>query len=218
MDLRNLLDASVWPGLDSSERREAAARVAAQREGLRVADVDDHMAFFELDGAVFALVPGARAELGFDGDLGERVGALAPGVIEQAHQRSGGVPIDMSEWQRVEMTAPRVVGVAPFLAERDPKITGDTYIPEEAWDDPGDLEPALRRGIRDALSGEGFRLPTSDEWEYMYSAGARTFFPWGDGPWGRNLRSEPWTCRFGLVFRGNPRSPPTPTSAAATTE
>jgi hypothetical protein len=30
----------------------------------------------------------------------------------------------------------------------------------------------------------------------MYAAGARTFFPWGDGPWGRSLRLEPWTCRF----------------------
>lgn len=27
---------------------------------------------------------------------------------------------------------------------------------------------------------EGFTLPTEDEWEYLYSAGARTLFPWGE--------------------------------------
>ncbi|MEK3793858.1 hypothetical protein MKX42_19170 [Paenibacillus sp. FSL R7-0204] len=27
---------------------------------------------------------------------------------------------------------------------------------------------------------EGFTLPTEDEWEYLYGAGARTLFPWGD--------------------------------------
>jgi hypothetical protein len=43
------------------------ARVAAQRERLRLAEVDDHAAFFELDGAVFALVPGARVKLCFGG-------------------------------------------------------------------------------------------------------------------------------------------------------
>ncbi|MEK3904343.1 SUMF1/EgtB/PvdO family nonheme iron enzyme [Paenibacillus sp. FSL R7-0179] len=27
---------------------------------------------------------------------------------------------------------------------------------------------------------EGFTLPTEDEWEYLYGAGVRTLFPWGD--------------------------------------
>lgn len=61
MDLARLLDASVWTGLDDSARRDVAARLVTQREGLRLAGMQDHRAFFELDGTVFALMPGTRA-------------------------------------------------------------------------------------------------------------------------------------------------------------
>lgn len=33
---------------------------------------------------------------------------------------------------------------------------------------------------REELIREPFDLPTEDEWEYIYAAGARTLFPWGD--------------------------------------
>ena len=33
---------------------------------------------------------------------------------------------------------------------------------------------------RAELQAEGFRLPTSDEWEYVCAACARTLFRWGD--------------------------------------
>jgi hypothetical protein len=35
--------------------------------------------------------------------------------------------------------------------------------------------------LRADLRAVGFRLPTSDEWEYSCGAGARTLFRWGDG-------------------------------------
>ncbi|MEK5032558.1 SUMF1/EgtB/PvdO family nonheme iron enzyme [Paenibacillus sp. FSL R7-0302] len=66
---------------------------------------------------------------------------------------------------------------------------------------------------------EGFTLPTEDEWEYLYSAGARTLFPWGEeidesirlrhvsgsaetgnsGPYPLELPNA-----FGLLFPGDP--------------
>ncbi|OWA33388.1 hypothetical protein B9G55_22210 [Saccharibacillus sp. O16] len=33
---------------------------------------------------------------------------------------------------------------------------------------------------KDELIGSGFDLPTEEEWEYFYGAGARTLFPWGE--------------------------------------
>ncbi|OWR29970.1 hypothetical protein CDO73_12900 [Saccharibacillus sp. O23] len=33
---------------------------------------------------------------------------------------------------------------------------------------------------REDLIADPFDLPTEDEWEYVYAAGARTLFPWGD--------------------------------------
>lgn len=66
---------------------------------------------------------------------------------------------------------------------------------------------------------EGFTLPTEDEWEYLYGAGARTLFPWGDGiDEAMRLRhvsrasqgdaSEPYPLElpnaFGLCFPGDP--------------
>ncbi|WP_155972866.1 hypothetical protein [Paenibacillus sp. Leaf72] len=33
----------------------------------------------------------------------------------------------------------------------------------------------------DSTLNQEFDIPTEDEWEYMYGAGCRTLFPWGDG-------------------------------------
>ncbi|MEK4852505.1 SUMF1/EgtB/PvdO family nonheme iron enzyme [Paenibacillus sp. FSL H7-0756] len=66
---------------------------------------------------------------------------------------------------------------------------------------------------------EGFALPTEDEWEYLYGAGARTLFPWGDEiDESMRLRhvsraaegntSDPYPLEqpngFGLCFPGDP--------------
>ncbi len=35
--------------------------------------------------------------------------------------------------------------------------------------------------LRELLRGQGFSLPTADEWAYLCGGGCRTLFPWGDG-------------------------------------
>jgi hypothetical protein len=200
MTLEQLLDRQVWLGLGDSVRRDSAGQVA-ERTGLRLVSVEDERAFFEKDGTVFALVPGGRAELGFDGDLGQQVSAFDPDAVDRARRMASG-PLDMGEFQQEVMTPRRVVEIAPFLAECDPKTTGAAYFPDE-WDEvDGELGAVARRSIQGALARQGLRLATSDEWEYMYAAGATTFFPWGDSPREHYLRQDPWTQPFGLVFRG----------------
>ncbi len=34
--------------------------------------------------------------------------------------------------------------------------------------------------LKEQLAGQGFSLPTTDQWEYLCGGGCRTFFPWGD--------------------------------------
>ena len=66
---------------------------------------------------------------------------------------------------------------------------------------------------------EGFTLPTEDEWEYLYGAGARTLFPWGDeidasmrlrhvSGSGEAAAADPYPLElpnaFGLCFPGDP--------------
>ena len=48
--------------------------------------------------------------------------------------------------------------------------------------------------------GDRWRLPTPDEWEYLYAAGARTLFPWGNEWPSRKLD---FTNAFGLRFTFN---------------
>lgn len=61
------------------------------------------------------------------------------------------------------------------------------------------------------LEGQGFRLPSQDEWEYACAAGSRSLFHWGDHvpcdcypdqPGGWDLHRRP--NRFGLSIASNP--------------
>ena len=40
--------------------------------------------------------------------------------------------------------------------------------------------PVAHSAVVELLLGDGFRLPTSDEWEHACAAGVRTLFRWGD--------------------------------------
>lgn len=66
--------------------------------------------------------------------------------------------------------------------------------------------PAPHQGIVDLLEREGFRLPTSDEWEYACAAQSRTLFYWGNGPF-EILSKEHYHTgvnAFGLSIVQNP--------------
>lgn len=70
---------------------------------------------------------------------------------------------------------------------------------------PEIILPATAEDLQKRLEGEGFSLPTADQWEYFCGGGCRTLFPWGDslsGCGGRERDRKP--NFFGLTIAYEP--------------
>jgi hypothetical protein len=73
----------------------------------------------------------------------------------------------------------------------------------------GDHHTSRRLGSHNGRAISGFRLPSSDEWEYACAAGSRTLFRWGDDwPSCRPDEADHWDLHccpnaFGLVMNSN---------------
>jgi hypothetical protein len=69
---------------------------------------------------------------------------------------------------------------------------------------------ATHREITEQLAGQGFRLPTADEWEHLCGGGARTLYRWGDHAPADRYPVDPGFDEhlapnaFGVVMSGNP--------------
>lgn len=114
--------------------------------------------FFARQGKRFALLPEVEAELGH-----ERF-EPTPAQLDswQGVVEGYGMPADPNVYLREVTTPRRRVSVGPLLVQA-------FVIVERERDE-----------VVAELEAEGFRLPTSDEWEWACGAGARTFFRWGD--------------------------------------
>ena len=170
-------------------------------------DQRHRIAVFDGPDGRFALIPGGRATLGWDR------GALALTDEQRDAWQSGLTHLwgdDRPPEQVIDewMTPAREVTVDPLLVEVEPQ-RGENWIPEEAWDDDEFDDPI--KGLQDVLAKDGFRLPSSDEWAWLYRGGASTFFRWGDEwPEGEPyLNRTPFTGHkqpnaFGLRFTDDP--------------
>jgi hypothetical protein len=134
-------------------------------------------------------------------------------------------------WEPMSSEAPEVRGVlerfqkSSFAKKKTTQLTsfappGSTSAPEEAirllFDESGRTTAMKARSLTHAdlckeWATTGFRLPTSDEWEYVCGAGSPTLFRWGDhvpcdcypidsNSWDLHLR----TNAFGLLIASNP--------------
>lgn len=217
------LSADPWSRATPEERLARATELATaltavrtRRDGalpeVTLVGVEGEAATFDVGGVRLVLVPGRTVTLGATYDLEAVARALAPETLDAAVQRTS-KPLDFGAWQRDDFTPRREVTIAPFLLAPDPveeqALRGDDCFGEDVWDDEDSCEDAMRRGIDATLRASGYRLPSLDEWELAYGDGAPSIFPWGDAPtaeghsaWYRRLPAEPWTTRYGVVFRG----------------
>jgi hypothetical protein len=159
-------------------------------------DQKRHVAFFTWKGTRFALIPGGEVTLGYD-----RHWPFVPDSESLAEwQRNSKRESDM-DWAGFLdrcLTPLRRVTFAPFLLETE-------AAPCERVRGPGEGVPTFDE-LCAALATDGFRPPTSDEWEYACSGGARALWRWGDqldplqGPDGRSPYSRPNAFGLRIAF------------------
>lgn len=129
-------------------------------------------------------------EYGLDEDLVDFVAArtlrrreveLAPLLVETAAAELAWEPADDEDAEVRHLRAKLPPGHAPYTAGlarggrevRVRRVAGGAIVAERS------VEVTHEALVRQ-LAAEGFRLPTSDEWEHACGAGAATLFRWGD--------------------------------------
>jgi hypothetical protein len=180
-----LHDLSLWDNLKGEERQQIAVSVAEQMaprrefergkllffrwEAMRRHAFGDqehsiaHFRFGGADGAEFLLIPGSTIQLGYDRDS-----KVFPTEDDLASWQSY-LDFDFPALRQFLdgcMTPLRQVSLLPFLIE------AEAVELEDGCPDHGEFE--------EFLAECGFRLPSSDEWEFAYSGGTRCIFPWGN--------------------------------------
>jgi hypothetical protein len=180
---REFLQLDLWDQLDAREA-EAVGRALARclPAPWTFDSVERHqsggqarqVAFFRWQGVRFALIPGGTVTLGYDRS---RPYVPPPALLEEWEEQGYA---DLATYLDTRLTPLRQVTLEPFLLEVEANAWGEVRTPQGRRSTPCTL-----RQIRSALAADGFRLPTSDEWEYACAAGWRGLFWWGEGqpPW-----------------------------------
>jgi hypothetical protein len=199
---REFLQLELWDQLDAREA-EAVGRALGGClpqswtfdgvERHQSADQARQVAFLRWHEVRFALIPGGTVTLGYDRG---RPYVSPPELLaewEEHTQQVCGYP-PLAQYLDERLTPLRRVALEPFLLEVEAHTWGEVVTVQGRRSTPCTL-----RQIRAALAADGFRLPTSDEWEQACAAGARTLFWWGEGG-----PPEPGTRNgFGLVIALN---------------
>jgi hypothetical protein len=203
-----LLRLEEWDGLPSGEKSNLAEAVARsivmpriQFQGLRTCQFgqqEHNIATFISPEATFALLPGYSGWLGYDPNL-----HVLPDLPADIGDVLTGKPTLQGFLKKV-LTPLREVQLAPILIAT---TATPLHVMERLPD--GSMRPLVaiqRQEVLDTITKQGYRFPTSDEWEYACSGGSRTFFRWGDAwrpiDWHAEFRREPDDWREDLKPNG----------------
>ena len=133
-------------------------------------------------------LPGGRVVLGLEGRVRDVLARHMPAKSFARFDEEGVItslarsPVKAGAY----FTKRRTVTIAPLTVEVEATPFTDFVKPDD------DVDDVLARAC-----GDRWRLPTPDEWEYLYAAGARTLFPWGD-EW--RVKPKRFANAFGLAF------------------
>jgi hypothetical protein len=164
----DLLQRRSWDALSAEECEVVARDMVVERLpggftflAVRRCELGDQrhwVAQFDWRGAAFSLIPGGDATLGYDQTLLPYAAGAEGELWRLLGAEAGSLPL----------TPVRRASIKPFLLEVRAKQEPDAQ----------DHASAVARA-----AAEGFRLPTSDEWEYACAAGSRSLWRWGND-WG----------------------------------
>lgn len=202
--LMPLNELDTWDGLTTERRLAIATAVADQLgrsfhfDGLRsnsLGGQSHEIAFYTFEDSSFALIPGqSAATLGYDKAVPFQPTQAQAEDWEFTEEEYG---YTLSEYLDYHLTPQRRITILPFLIEVHSRSHG--------YNQDGDDQAKGYVRIQSML-GEGFRLPTADEWEYVCAAGTRSLFRWGnDCPISCSSEEKEWDLHrrpnaFGLVM------------------
>ncbi|MBS1953330.1 MAG: hypothetical protein JST89_04035 [Cyanobacteria bacterium SZAS-4] len=176
----------------------------------RYCEREEVLGLFEHAGKEFVLIPANEAAIGFDVNEFRPTDAQKESFTQGQEEVRDVVPVTMPEFLERFTTRSRTVKVGSMLVECVPekpsRLPADPNLPEvqtlmrgEAsrlsefrsefiHDDEGARKEIVvwrersitRKEIEEEIRAQKFRLPTSDEWEYLCGGGATTLFRWGD--------------------------------------
>jgi hypothetical protein len=172
-----------WDELQPEQRQAVAEHLARMIPGrisliglerYRMGTQCHEIASYDIAGARFALIPGGPVRLGYD-----RGSFIPLTAIEHEWHQSlsdlGGDAIEeipcIEDYLDSSLSPLRRLTLSPYLIEVTPWRTQPEF---------GLRRAQSHADVTQMVQKEGFRLPTSDEWEHACAAGSRTLWRWGN--------------------------------------
>lgn len=165
--------------------------------------VQHPIAVYLWKGLSFVFIPGGFAQLGYDSTTAPISAEQRLSYEEETRELT---EKSFEEFLAQMVTPQREVQVPSLLVQAIPILLGPTRSNRFIGTDLG-IDQAMVQSI---VTEDGFRLLTSDEWEYVCAAGSRTLFCWGnDYPKNQEPYDYFWNLyklpnAFGLVMGFDP--------------